>query len=93
MEQVNVHGSLGASDHNLISFQVKRARERDQNSNRSLDFRKANLPLLRETLISVPLERVMEGRNVHVQDGWMVLKGEMLKGQEGKIPLRRRMGG
>ena len=58
---VNVGGSLGCSDHEMVEFKILGGRSKVKSKIATLDFRRANFDLFRELLGAIPWARVLEG--------------------------------
>ncbi|GAB0178718.1 hypothetical protein GRJ2_000337100 [Grus japonensis] len=77
---VMLEGNLGCMDHEMVEFKILRAVRRVQGKLTTLDFRRADFGLFRDTLARVPRDKALEGRGA--QDSWLVFKGHLLQAQE-----------
>jgi len=80
---VTVGGCLGHSDHVVIDFSILREVRREVSRTSTLDFHRAEFGLFRNLVDRVPWEVVLKGKGL--QEGWTLLKEEVLKTQEPAI--------
>ncbi|MCQ4179366.1 hypothetical protein FK518_27770, partial [Klebsiella pneumoniae] len=59
---VELKGSLGCSDHEMVEFKILRAVRRACSKLSTLDFRRADFGLFRDLLGKVPWDKALEGR-------------------------------
>ncbi|MCQ4078456.1 hypothetical protein FK519_27115 [Klebsiella pneumoniae] len=59
---VELKGSLGCSDHEMVEFKILRAARRVHSKLTTLDFRRADFGLFRDLLGRVPWDKALEGR-------------------------------
>ncbi|GAB0193807.1 hypothetical protein GRJ2_001846000 [Grus japonensis] len=88
---VNLKGSLGCSDHEMVEFKILRAARRVDSKLTTLDLRRADFGLFRDLLGRVPWYKALEGRGA--QDSWLVFKDHLIPAQERCIPTKRKSGG
>ncbi|KAK4824035.1 hypothetical protein QYF61_009626 [Mycteria americana] len=78
--KVNLKGSLGCSDHEMVEFNILRAPRRAHSKLNTLDFRRAGFGLFRDLLGRVPWDTSLEGRGA--QESWLIFKDHLLQAQE-----------
>jgi len=88
VESVQVGGSLGCSDHEMVNFRILRGGSRAISRIKTLDFRRANFGLFKELLGGIPWVRALEGRGV--QESWLLFKHHFLHAQDRCIPLSKK---
>ena len=81
---VVVRRCLGQSDHKMVEFSILGEVMRGTSKTAVLDFRRADFELFRTLVGRVPWEAVQKGRGV--QEGWALLKKEILMAQERSVP-------
>ncbi|XP_071886556.1 uncharacterized protein [Anas platyrhynchos] len=84
VEDVVVGSCLGQSDHEMLEFSILGEARKGTSKTTVLDFRRADFGLLRTLVGRVPWEVVLKGRGV--QEGWALLKREILMVQERSVP-------
>ena len=89
MEDVEVEGCLGQSDHDMVEFSILGGVRRGNSKTATLDFLRADFELFRRLVGRVPWGSVLESKGV--QDVWLLFKKEVLKAQEQAVPLSRKM--
>ncbi|GAB0189153.1 mitochondrial enolase superfamily member 1 [Grus japonensis] len=87
---VNLKGSLGCSDHEMVEFRILRAARRAHSKLTTLDFRRADFGLFRDLLGRIPGDKALGRRGA--QDSWLIFKGHLLQAQERCIPAKRKSG-
>jgi len=87
---VEVKGSLGCSDHEMVEFKILRAERRVCSKLTTLDFRRTDFGLLRDLLGRIPWDKALEGRGP--QESWSVFKHHLLQAQERCISTKRKSG-
>ena len=70
-----------------MEFKTLRAARRVRSKLTTLDFRRADLSLLRDLLDRISWDKALEGRGA--QDSWSVFKDHLLLAQERCIPTKR----
>jgi len=88
VESVQVGGSLGCSDHEMVNFRILRGGSRAISRIKTLDFRRANFVLFKELLGGIPWVRALEGRGVH--ESWSLFKHHFLHAQDRCIPVSKK---
>jgi len=73
-----------------VEFKTLRAARRVRSKLTTLDFRRADLSLLRDLLDRISWDKALEGRGA--QDSWSVFKDHLLQAQERCIPTGRKSG-
>uniref|UniRef100_A0A8C2SLP0 Reverse transcriptase domain-containing protein n=1 Tax=Coturnix japonica TaxID=93934 RepID=A0A8C2SLP0_COTJA len=86
---VEVGGCLGQSDHEMVEFLILGGAWRENSKTATLDLRRTDFDLFRRLVGAVPWCSVLANKGV--QDGWLLLKKEVLKAQEQAVPLSRKM--
>ena len=81
---VVVGNHLGQSDHEMVEFSIVGEARKGTSKTAVLDFWRADFELLRTLVGRVPWEAVLKGRGV--QEGWALLKKEILTAQERSVP-------
>lgn len=81
---VKVRGHLRHSNHELKDFSILGRVRRGFSRTATLDFQRADFGLLRRRVGGVPQEAVLKGKGA--QEGWMLLRREILKAQEQAVP-------
>ena len=80
---------LGQSDHEMVEFSILGEVRKGISKTAVLDFRRADFELFRTLVGRVPWEAVLKGRGV--QEGWALLRKEILKAQEQTVPTCPKM--
>ncbi|GAB0185542.1 hypothetical protein GRJ2_001019500 [Grus japonensis] len=88
VRDVNLKGSLGCSDHEMVEFKILKAARRAHSKLTTLDFKRTDFGLFRDLLGRVPWDKALEGRGT--QDSWLVIKDHLLHDQERCIPKKRK---
>ena len=83
-----IDGKLGDSDHELITFTIRRKAGMSVSNTEVLDFRKADFDKLKR-LVSQAL-RDHDPREMGVQEEWLLLKEAILNAQAKSIPTQRK---
>ncbi|XP_072186656.1 uncharacterized protein [Excalfactoria chinensis] len=73
----------------MVEFSILGGAWRQNSKTATLDFRRADSDLFRRLIGAVPWRSVLANKGV--QDGWSLLKKEVLKAQERVVPLSRKM--
>ena len=89
VEDVEVRGSLGQSEHEMVEFLILDRVRRGNSKTATLHFQRADFELFRRLVRGVPWESVLESKGV--QDGWSLFKKEVVKAQEQAVPLSSKM--
>lgn len=84
---VQVGGSLGCSDHNMVDFSIAKERSRTISKTSTTDFKRANSVLFKLLLGSITWARALEGREP--QESWLIFKHYLLQSQDRCIPSNR----
>ena len=90
VNEVREMGNLGWSDHVLLKFEILRKGEVKHSQTRILDIKRADVSKLRELLGAIPWSDVL--KDMRANDGWEVLKNEILKAQNQTVPMKMRNG-
>jgi len=90
VENVEVKGSLGCSDREMVEFKILRAVRRVCSKLATLVFRRADFGLLRDLLGRMPWDKALEGRGA--QESWSLFRDHFLQAQEQCIPTKRKSG-
>lgn len=86
MKDEEVGSCLGQNDHEMVEFSVfGEVGGGVGNKTATLDFWRADFELFRTMVRRVPWDSVMKGRGF--QEGWSLLKKEVLKAPEQAVPL------
>ena len=80
---------LGQSNHKIVEFCILGDIRRMNSKTAILNFQRADFEQFRTLAQRVPWDSVLKGKGV--QEGWLLLKKEVLKAQEQAIPLCRKM--
>ncbi|XP_058028993.1 uncharacterized protein LOC131193128 [Ahaetulla prasina] len=88
IEGVEATGTLGASDHAILEFDIKQIQVVEQSQTRVLDFKRANFNKLRESLRRIQWMRILRGKTT--QEAWEILKSEIIKAQSNTIPMKKK---
>ncbi|PKU28198.1 glycerol kinase [Limosa lapponica baueri] len=83
---VKLKGSLGCSDHEIVEFKTIRAAQKMHSKLTTLDFRRADIGVLRYLHGRVTWEKALEGRGA--QESWLVFKDHLPQAQEQCIPRK-----
>lgn len=86
---MNLDGSLGCNDHEIVEFKILWAVKRVCSKLTSLDFRRADFGLF-SSLLDLPWDQALEEREV--QESWLILIGHLLQAHERCIPTIRKLG-
>ena len=83
-----VRGTVGESDHVLLEFLISKEMKAECSHTLLLDFKKANFNSHRTRISKVPWQEILTKKGV--QEGWEILKKEVLKAQLKTIPTRKK---
>uniref|UniRef100_A0A8B9C3Y3 Reverse transcriptase domain-containing protein n=1 Tax=Anser brachyrhynchus TaxID=132585 RepID=A0A8B9C3Y3_9AVES len=86
---VVVESCLGQSDREMVQFSILGEVRKGTSKTAVLDFRRADFELFRTLVGRVPWEEVLKGKGV--QEGWALLKKEILMAQERSVPTCPKM--
>ncbi|XP_073409523.1 uncharacterized protein [Dendrobates tinctorius] len=86
VEEVIVAGTLGGSDHAILELWITRGGRPVKTQTSRLDFRKADFKGFRKRIGGIQWLDILKDKNV--QEGWEILKNEILKAQLLTIPKR-----
>jgi len=87
---IKIGGSLGCSDHALVEFAVLRVKGQAKSKSRTLNFRKANFHLFKETVSRTLWETSL--RDKGAEESWQIFKDAFHKAQELLIPRCKKSG-
>jgi len=82
---VEVGRCLGQNDCKMVEFSILDEVRRGLSKTATLGFWRADLELFRTLVGRVPWDSVLEGKGI--QEGWMLLRKEVLEVQEQAVPL------
>lgn len=77
-------GSLGFSDHEMVDFRILRKQNKAKSSITTLDIKKADLGIFRDTFGRSPQAMTLDSRGV--QKSCLIFKDHLLQTQEWPIP-------
>jgi len=87
---VKLESCLRKSDYETVEFSILgKVRVEGGSKIATLDFWRADFELFRTLVGGVPWNSVLKGKRI--QEGWLLLKKEVLKAQKQAIPLCRKM--
>jgi len=87
---VELKGSLGCSDHEMVDIKHLRAARRVHSKLTALNFSRVDFGLFRDLLGRVPWDQALEGGRA--QESWLIFKDQLLQARDRSVPTKRRSG-
>lgn len=84
-----VRGSLGCSNHVMISFRILRGGSKVVSRTTALDFRRADTTLSRDLFIRTSWDVALERRGI--QESWLIFRHHLLQAQERSILINMKL--
>ena len=85
VENVKIRSCLEQSDHKMVEFPILGKVRSGGSKTAAFDFWRADIELSSTQVVRLPRDSVLKGKGV--QEGWLLLKKEVLKAQEQAISL------
>lgn len=87
VKNVELKGSLGCSDYEMVEFEILKAVRRASGRLTSLDFVRAGFDLFKDLLGRVLWDKSVEGR--HTQSRWLIFKDPSKEGKKSGKYIKR----
>jgi len=89
VENVKIRSCLEQSDHKMVEFPILGKVRSGGRKTAAFDFWRADIELSSTQVVRLPRDSVLKGKGV--QEGWLLLKKEVLIVLEQNVPMCRKM--
>ena len=87
IRSVTMEGKIGKSDHEIISFEISIDNFRNKTQRQSLNYRRAQFAVMRQSIKDTDWRAVMQDKNVN--EAWIYIKDRLNELIEKHIPVRK----